>query len=318
MKQPIVYGKVILIAVLAVIITRSLLVTSCFIPSTGMENTLYKDEGVLVNKWSYGLRLPLQSVVGYHRLLAKPVGRGDIVVFNNPMPADTSKAVEFREIYISRCIGIPGDTLLLNNELLSADAVIYSPDSKSLYSYPSLYEEVVVSVLSSLDINDNQLAGYTPEGDYIRSFSNYEYYLVSQRMGGRVKFTQLETQSPRDSTSRYYPFLVPRKGIPVKFTPWNTALLCNMITYHEKKKVRIVEGCTDNDSAEKDSIVVYVDNKPVTEYTFSQDFFWMASNDPVNTTDSRLFGFVPENHIIGKASRIWYPARKGRFMQRVQ
>ena len=91
-----------------------------------------------------------------------------------------------------------------------------------------------------------------------------------------------------------------------------------MITYHEKKKVRIVEGCTDNNIAEKDSIVVYVDNKPVTEYTFSQDFFWMASNDPINTTDSRLFGFVPENHIIGKASRIWYPARKGRFMQRVQ
>ena len=70
MKPWLTYIRVIVIAVLAVIIVRTLFVTSCFIPSSGMENTLYRGEGVLVGKWSYGWRVPLQSVFGYKRRLA--------------------------------------------------------------------------------------------------------------------------------------------------------------------------------------------------------------------------------------------------------
>ena len=79
-----------------------------------------------------------------------------------------------------------------------------------------------------------------------------------------------------------------------------------MIVYHEKRNAEI-----KNDT-------VYLDSKPLDSYTFSQDYYWMVSNNPVNTTDSRLFGFVPETHIVGKALRIWYPSVKERFMQKVQ
>ena len=75
-----------------------------------------------------------------------------------------------------------------------------------------------------------------------------------------------------------------------------------MIVFHEKRAASL-KGDT-----------VYVDGKPVKEYTFLQDYYWMVSNDPVNINDSRLFGFVPEN---GKALRIWYPSKKGRFMKKI-
>ena len=238
MKPWLTYIRVIVIAVLAVIIVRTLFVTSCFIPSSGMENTLYRGEGVLVGKWSYGWRVPLQSMFGYKRLLASDVRQGDIVVFNNPMPADTSLSVDRRELYISRCIGTPGDTLMLNNQLIA---------------------EGMDSVLHSLGITDNQLAGYTPEGNYIRSFSYYEHYLITQRLGEKLKLAPLYPENSRKA----YPYVVPQKGVAVKIYPWNAALIGNMITFHEKRDASL-KGDT-----------VYVDGKPVKEYTFSQDYYWM-------------------------------------------
>ena len=68
----------------------------------------------------------------------------------------------------------------------------------------------------------------------------------------------------------------------------------------------------------RDFATVYVDGKPVDRFTFTKDYYWMASNDPVNICDSRLFGFVPEDHIIGKAWRVWYSTHKGRLFQRVE
>ena len=67
-----------------------------------------------------------------------------------------------------------------------------------------------------------------------------------------------------------------------------------------------------------DMSVVNVDGKPVASYTFRKDYYWMASNNPVNLSDSRLFGLVPHDHLIGRASRIWYSSRKERIFQPVQ
>ena len=143
---------------------------------------------------------------------------------------------------------------------------------------------------------------YSSDGGYVRSFSHYEFYLVSQKLEGRIPVVPLDSRISQET----HPFVVPRKQVPVKVYPWNAVLLCNTIVRHEHKQAG-VQGDT-----------LYVEGRPVGEYTFSKDYYWMASNDPVNLSDSRLFGFVPEDHLIGRALRIWYPARKGRFLQRVQ
>ena len=331
-----IYGKILGTAVIAVLLVRALLVTSCFIPSSGMENSLYKGEGVLVSKWSYGLRLPCPSWIGYHRLASKRAEKGDIVLFNNPLPIHLDERLEWRDVFMSRCIGVPGDTLLLNQDLLAVDGEVFSPDSKVLYVYPASSEDILLKTLASLGLTDNALVGYASGGKYIRSFSHYEFYLILQRARDTIPFVPLSEVSVSpvvtekeaslvssipisDSTSvqpvadslttsmdcQIHPFVIPVKGKAVRVYPWNVKLLCNTLISHEHRRAD-VKGDT-----------LLLDGKPVTEVTFTKDYYWMASNDPVNFNDSRLFGFVPEDHLIGKAWRIWYPARKGRFFQRV-
>ena len=295
--------KAVFTAAAVALLVKMLLVTSCIIPSSGMENSLYQGEGILVNKWSYGLRVPFPSLWGYHRLGKNSVEKGDIFLFNNPDPRKESEGIERRELFISRCTGVAGDTLMLNRELTEIGGEVLSPDSKELYAYPSAAEDLVWEALQSIGIaEENKLVSYLSDGSYIRSFSHYEYYLMVQKLGGKVVLTPLTSKQPQE----VYPFVVPRKGMPVKVYPWNVALLCNTIRAHEHRQAEV---CRDT---------LWVEGVPVSEYAFTKDYYWVSSNDPVNLCDSRLFGFVPEDYIIGKACLIWFTSRKGRFLQRVQ
>ena len=86
--------------ILAVVLLRGCVATSYSIPSSGMENSLYRGERILVNKWSYGLRLPFMGLWGYHRWAERPVHKEDILVFNNP--ANLLQAtIDRKEVFIS-------------------------------------------------------------------------------------------------------------------------------------------------------------------------------------------------------------------------
>ena len=298
MHRAAIWIKAFLWAVGLALIVHTFAFTSCTIPSTGMENSLYQGERVLVNKWSYGFRMPFST----KRFFSKRAVKGDIVLFNNPASASVSEAVWQRSLFISRCVGIPGDTLMLNEELMVSKERLWSPDSKSLYSYPCEYEDSLQQVMRQLHIEGNSLVGYS-EGAYIRSFSHYEYYLLQQRLSATVP---LKILHQGEEAGKAHPFVVPSKGIPVKVYPWNVALLCNTIVRHEGKQAS-VKGDT-----------LFVAGKPVQEYSFQHDYYWMASNNPINLQDSRLFGFVPQSHLIGKAWYIWFTTRGERFFQRVQ
>lgn len=291
-----VWLKVFVSAILVVLLIRTFAFTSCSIPFTGMENTLYQGERVLVNKWSYGLRLPFSTV----RVGAEQARKGDVVLFNNPLSRDKAP-VYARELFISRCVGVPGDTLMMNNELLVTGKQVQSPDSKQLYVYPHSAEDTLKQVMKELGIADNPLVGYT-SGNYIRSFSHYEHYLLCQRLGAVV---DLHPVHANDSTHSH-PFVIPRKGKSVKVYPWNRTLLCNTILRHEHRKASI-KGDT-----------LYVEGQPVDSYVFRKDYYWMGSNNPVNLSDSRLFGLVPEECLVGKAYCIWYSSNKDRIFQLVE
>lgn len=286
-----------LTAVVLALLVKTFAFTSCTIPSTGMENSLYQGERVLVNKWSYGFRVPFST----YRWRERPVEKGDIVLFNNPNPRSPHTAVGSREVFISRCVGLPGDTLMLNDELLVTNDRVLSPDSKSLYEYPYMQEDTLQEAMSRIGIRDNRLVGYA-DGKYIRSFSHYEYYLLRQKLAGKVRLLPLY----REDGGKSHPFVIPARGQAVKVYPWNVTLLCNTIVRHEGRQAS-VSGDT-----------LLVDGKKVQTYTFTKNYHWMASNNPVNLCDSRLFGLVPEDHLIGRAWRIWFTSGKERLFQEVQ
>lgn len=101
----------------------------------GHGNSLYRGERILVNKWSYGLRLPFMAWLGYHRWGDKPVRKDDIIVFNNPANLKEPIA-DRREVFINRCIGTPGDTLLIDSLFSVVSSEQDAPDQKFLYAYP--------------------------------------------------------------------------------------------------------------------------------------------------------------------------------------
>ena len=297
MKRILVFLKVLLTALLVMLLVKTFAFTTCSIPSTGMENTLYQDEKVWVNKWSYGLRIPFTS----SHFLADRVQQGDVVLFNNPAPSNPESPVYARELFISRCVGTPGDTLMLNTELLVTGQKVLSPDSKQLYAYPVEQEDTLKQTLHLLDMEDNPLVGYS-EGRYIRSFSHYEHYLLKQRLGHLLDIHPVHANDTTDS----HPLVIPAKGQSVKVYPWNVTLLCNTILHHEGRRA----------SMQGDTLLI--DGKPTSEYIFRKDYYWMASNNPVNLADSRLFGLVPHDHLVGRATYIWYSNRQERIFQPVE
>lgn len=297
MKRIPIWLKVLCTAMLLVWLVRTFAFTSCTIPSTGMENSLYQGERILVNKWSYGLRLPFTA---YH-MLSERASKGDVVLFNNPHSRYKDLSLSARSLCISRCAGTPGDTLMLNRELMITGESPLSPDSKLLYAYSYELEDTLSVVLSQLGIEGNTLVGYS-EGRYLRSFSHYEAYLIRQRMGDSLDMKPVHGNDNAES----YPLVIPARGKSVNVYPWNRALLCNTIQYHEHRRATI----------ERDTL--WVDGKPVSSYTFSKDYYWMVSNNPVNLSDSRLFGLVPHDHLVGKAAYVWYSPRKERIFQPVQ
>ena len=259
-----------------------------------MENSLFQGERILVNKWSYGLRVPLMSLFSYHRWCERSVRQQDVVVFNNPA-AIGQPTIDRREIYISRCIGTPGDTLLVDSLFsVSSPEAQFNPDKKRLYSYPATKEQLITSLMQTLSITNDGLMG-SNDSTHVRSFSRYEYYLLEQAISDQNWIQPLTEKSEKELK----PLIVPGKGKALRVYPWNITLLRNTLVMHEGKQAEI-----KNDT-------LYIDGKPTQHCFFTKDYYWMASNNSVNLSDSRLFGFVPQDHIIGKASLIWFSKEKG-------
>lgn len=272
-----------------VLLLRSFVFTPYVIPSAGMENALYQGDRIIVNKWSYGLRLPMKSLAKYKRWKAKPVELGDIVVFNNPGPTD-QKDFDKRETFISRCVGEPGDTLLLDTLFtIISNWEKAGPDRKKLYAYSNEKEHIVDSLLHKLSIKNNHIMG-EDNHENVRSFSHYEYYLLEQALGDDNWIIPIHLQG--EDVIRE--LIVPRAGQKVRIDAWNATLYRNTIVLHEGKHAEV-----------KDNKLI-VDGEVIKDYTFTRNYYWMASNNSVNMADSRLFGFVPEEYVIGKPSFVWF------------
>lgn len=275
-------------AVLVVLLLRGCVATSYLIPSSGMENTLLRGERILVNKWSYGLRLPLMAWWGYHRWADSPVGKQDVIVFNNP--ANLSQPViDRRETFIGRCIGLPGDTLMIDSLFRVAHSP-GSPDEKSLYAYPKEREGELDSLLTALGIRSDGLLGLD-SARHIRSFSRYEYYLLTQAIDPPCWLAPAGGGHP--TAGLRHPLIVPGRGATLRVRPWNIALLRNTLVLHEGRQAEI-KGDT-----------LLVDGKPVNFCRFTKDYYWVATDNATSVSGSRLFGLVPKDHLIGRAAFIW-------------
>lgn len=274
-------------AAIVVLLLRAFAFTSFYVPSNGMEQSVLSGEGILVDKWSYGLRIPMDNWWGYHRKSEQPVQLNDVIVFNNP--ANIANGIGQKEVFIGQCVGTPGDTLMVDSLFgIVSNEKLQSFAATSYYRYSIQQESAIDSLMASYKIESDSCI-IIDSLWCVRPFTRKEIRQLSKGLYCDTCFTALDANE-----QPVKPLIVPSKGKTITIYPWNRTLLMNTLVLHENKKVVL-----KNDT-------LFIDGVPSESYCFTKDYYWINADNSENLADSRLFGFVPHDHVIGQAAIIWF------------
>jgi len=231
--------------------------------------------------------LPYMRVFGFSE-----VQRNDILAFNHSIGDDLP--VDMREEFVKRCVALPGDTLHIyegkikvNGEVLkSAEHVYYNyriktPAGDSL----TFMEASTADSLSKKGIT-LILNSYPPDSYNPSVYPNYPSFKWNSDFFG--------------------PLYIPRQGDSIRLTQDNIYLYQRLVEKHEKAIIKL-----RNDSS-------FVDEHYALYYTFRQNYYFVIGDNRYNSIDSRVWGPLPESHIIGKISFVIFSGKKNKYFYRVR
>lgn len=291
-------------------------------PKTPLQLPLTHQKIWFTNIPSYlrWLDLPIYRLPGF-----SSVKQGDAVVFNVPnFEEDGDAPVDLRTFYVKRCVATPGDVIevrdqqvVVNGKEMENPARMQHPifmktkenlDDKFFEEYgirnapDASYDSADWLPLAEPD-SQNVLWGYKlntskammEEMQALPFKKTFDTRLFNDPKG--VTFVDI---FPHDTTlfkwnrDFYGPLKVPAKGLTVPLTPANVAIYGEAIQKYEGNKQVVVNGYQ-----------ISIDGKAITSYTFKQDYYFMMGDNRHNSADSRFWGFVPSDHIVGKAFFVW-------------
>ncbi|WP_185855580.1 signal peptidase I [Blattabacterium cuenoti] len=307
-----------LLAIIISFITHTYIIQPFVIPTSSMEKTLLVGDFILVSKIHYGLRLPITPIsipffhnntffgiksyislfkFPYYRFPPiKSIQRNDLVVFNFPKDYNNI-IVDRKDYYVKRCVGLPGDTIYIKNGVLFVNNNKEKNNLKKQQSYfvKTIDMPLNIEFLNNkMDIKDIKLIE--------ENYNEYFYYIImTNKNAVKIKnifknivllkknifsksFKEIGIFSNNCNRDFFGPMYVPKKGDIFKLNNKNYHIYHDILSYENVKY----------------SYMNY--NK---YYKIKNNYYFMIGDNRHNSYDSRYWGVVPEDHVVGKPIFIW-------------